>query len=498
MTKEKSSSPTSEEEDIGTVHFIKTSKGLFPLKLLKQAEIKPRTTQIAEKRWLREHGLMPHPFAVEGLLHLEENSSYFDACVRQIAQDVVGQGWEIKARDGVKEPDEAKRQEIKDFLLDPNETDEDITDIIKKAMVDWGSIGWWGLEIERDPPLDGEIIGLWQLPAHTLYVHEDKERYAQCRNGKRVWFRKFASALQISSKTGNEIKGKENIAHELIYQFEYYQRSDYYGRPNIFPAVGSVIGLIGIREFNLAFFENYGIPAALVILKGRWSVEAARQITNFMDVEIKGSSNAHKTLVLKPPANGEVSFEPLVTEVKEAGFKLYLKILRDEVLSAYKMPPYRIGIAETGALGGSTAAESTRIYAESIIAPLKTSTGRIITNKILRDGKGEKDFYFEWNKLDTRDVDALVKRLQILFMMGAVTPNQIRRELGWEPRKDPLGDQYYIAANFLEVGQESIEKREGMLTAALEDLAGKVTTIIDSEKNLKQKYQEIISEKEET
>jgi PBSX family phage portal protein len=494
--KEKSLSQTSEQDE-GKVYFIKTDKGLFPLSVLRGAEKKPKTEQIKPKKWLTEHGMVPHPFNVDGLLTLEENSSYFDACVRQIAQDVVGQGWEIKVKEGVKEHKEEDRQRVKDFLLDPNETDEDITDIIKKAMVDWGSVGWWGLEVERDPPIEGKVIGLWQIPAHTLYINEDMMRYAQLRNAKRVWFTKYGSGLRISSKTGKEVKGKKNLAHELIYQFEYYQKSDYYGRPNILPAVGAVMGLIGVRDYNLAFFDNYGVPAALVVLTGRWSAEAARQITNFLDVEIKGSSNAHKTLVLKPPANGKVEWKPLNVKTEEAGFKLYLKILRDEVLSAYKMPPYRIGIAETGSLGGSIAGESTKIYAQSIIQPLKMLTGRIITNKVVRDGLDIKDFYFEWNKLDTRDHDALVKRLQILFMMGAVTPNQIRKEMGWEPRKDPEGNQYYIAANFLPAGEESVEKREAIMMAALEELGGKIQTFIDSDQEGKERFNQIINEGKE-
>jgi len=494
-TKEKSLSP----EDGGKVYYVKTTKGLFPLSsLLKAASNKKKvkTQQLRSKRWLSERSLVPHPFSTTGLLYLEENSCYFDACVRQIAEDVVGQGWELKAKEGREGASKQDQERAIDFLTDPNETDEDIGDIIKKAVIDWGSIGWWALETEKDPPIDGRLIGLWHLPAHTVWVHKSKDKYAQIREGERVWFSRYGSGLRISSKTGNEIKGSENIAHELIFQVEYYQRSDYYGRPNILSAIGSVIGLIGVRDFNLAFFENYGVPTQLIILKGRWSAAAARQITNFLDVEVRGTSNAHKTLVLKPPAEGEVEVKPLATEIKEASFRFYQKMLRDEILSAYRMPPYRIGIAETGSLGGSTAAEATKIYVSSIIEPLKRLTGRIITNKLIRDGLGVNDYTFEWKKLDTRDQDALVKRLQLQFMMGSVNPNEVRRELGREPRKDPEAEQYYVAANYVAIGSEELEKREATVMNTLEQLAAQIQGLSEADQKTRETFDRILSEEE--
>ena len=489
--------PKPEEAESGQVFFVKTTKGIFPLshiqkgeRLSKKEENKRRSKQRKQEAWLRDQGLVQHPLSVSGLLYLQENSIYFDACVRQIAVDVVGQGWDVKIKEG-KKHDEKLRQQIVDFLMDPNDTDEDISDIIKKAVIDWGTIGWWALEVGRDDPPDGEVTGLWHIPAHTIWRHKDKLRFVQIRNDKRVWFAKFNEGLAISSKTGEETGNEEEMAHEIIFQAEYYQKSDYYGRPNILPAVSAAVGLIGARDYNLAFFENYGIPTAMIILEGRWSSEAARQIVNFLDVEVKGSANAHKTIVLKPPAEGKVTHIPMMQEAKEASFKGYYKMMRDEILAAYKMPPYRIGIAEQGSLGGSTAAEHTKIYASSIIQPLKNKTAKTIT-KLIQKGLGQDIYYFEWGKLDTRDMDAYVKRLQLEFMMGAMSPNDVRRELGKEPRQDPAGDQYYVAANYVPVGEENVEKREQLAVSALENLAAKVEEAI-----AKGNLPEVIGNKEE-
>ena len=212
MTKEKSLSD--DKIEFGEV-FVATDKGLFPFDVLKQAQKKPasKTAQIKEEHWAVEHGLIPHPFAVEEFLAMQDNCGYFDACVRQIASDVIGQGWKlIPVKEGV--TDEKEKDAITEFLLDPNgDSDEDISDITEKVVIDWGGIGWWALEVERE---DGKVIGIWHTPAHTIKVHKTKLKYCQTRSRKKQWFKKFGSDENISSATGEAIKTRRYFAHEMI------------------------------------------------------------------------------------------------------------------------------------------------------------------------------------------------------------------------------------------------------------------------------------------
>jgi PBSX family phage portal protein len=461
--------------EIGQV-FVATDKGLFPFEILKKSETgrTSKSQQLKEDDWVAEHGLMPHPYDVDEFLAMQESCSYFDACIRQIASDVIGQGWQlVPVKDGVE--DEKEKDEITEFLLDPTpDSDEDISDIVEKVVIDWGLVGFWALEVSRDK---GDLVnGLWHVPAHTIRVHRDKMKYCQTLNNKHVWFSKFGSKESLSAATGGSVKTSVRWANEMIFGVRYYPKSEYYGIPAILPAAASVFGLLGIRNYNLAFFENYGVPQALVILKGRWNVESAKEITDFIDIEIRGSSNAHKTLVLRPPKDGDIEWTPLGTKIDEAGFQVYIKTLQQDVLSAYKMPPYRIGIAVMGALGGSTAEEMTKIYGNSIVAPLKKTSGKTITKKIIRQGKGLKLYRFEWNPLDTRDLDALTKRLQTLVSIGAMTPSMAAVEVG-KPSYE-AGNQYFVAANYVPIGEESLEKREGIMTAELERLKGMIEEAI--------------------
>jgi len=480
---EKAKSTTRGKKKLGKVHYIKTTKGLFPLSVLYKAEKRSSKQLKEEQRFLSDKGLKPLPFSVDGLMSLQENCTYFDSCVKQIAKDVVGQGWTLtEATEDVSEAElEEQKKKAKEFLEDPNEEEEEaIEDIIEKCIIDWGVVGWFAIEVSRDP-VTNEVNGLWHIPAHTIRVHKSKKLFCQVRDGKYRWFKKIGVEKNYDADTGEPVTGKagKNLANEIIYYKNYYPRSSYYGAPNILPAVGAAKALIGVRDYNLSFFENYGIPAAIVTLEGDWEENSAKYINNFLDVQIRGSDNAHKTLVLELPTGGTLTWKPLSVEVKEGSFTVYYKQSRDEILSAYKMPPYRIGLAETGSLGGSTAKEMTPIYINSTVAPLQKAVNRIITKSILHKGLNCEHVDFQFNKIDTRDLDSEVKRWQMLFSLGAINVNYIRDKLNLE--KVDHGDDYYIASNYLPVGEESLTRRE----ASIEELNMKVNEIIEEYKKSK-------------
>jgi capsid portal protein len=389
-----------------------------------------------------------------------ENCSFFDACVRQIAKDVAGQDWTLQLRDETKKDSPEETKKIKFLLDDPNTDDDSLTDIFERCIVDWGVIGWWGIEVTRGT--DGEVNGLYHLPARTFWIHKDGNKFCQLIGVKKVWFKRFGYDAYVHRDTGIEATkshGKDE-ANELIYYRNYYAKSSWYGAPNIIAAIGPVKGLIGIRDYNLSFFENYGIPAGLVILKGKWSEEAAKQISDFIDTEIKGSENAHKTIVLNPPAMGEVEWKPLIVEIKEGHFKLYFKQLRDEVLVCYRMPPYRIGIAETGSLGGGTSAESTPIYVGSVVNPLKNIINFIMSEKIIAEGLSCESYWFKLGELDIRDLTRLIDQAEKLFGMGALTRNGVCDMTGQNriTKEAGGGDDYFISTQYAPLGEASVTK----------------------------------------
>jgi len=470
--------------------LIATDKGVFPISKLQaeaKAEQKAESKQLEEQLlFLTENNLVPYPFEAANLLELKDNCSYFDSCVKQIAKDVVGQGWKLELREGKKDAPSEKERILKFIENCGGDRDETFEQTLERGIIDWGCIGWWGWEVGRAAKgkEKGNVNGFWHVPAQTFYVHKDHDKYCQKRGDKQAWFKRFGIEGDISLADGKpiteEIETAEKAdpeakkivrANELIYYRNYYPQSDYYGAPNILSAIGAVMGLIGTRDYNLAFFENYGIPAALIVLKGQWDKETAKQISDFIDVEIKGSDNAHKTMCIHPSKDSTFEYIKLGVEIKEGSFKLYRKGLQEEVLVVYKMPPQRIGVPETGALGGTTVSEAKKIYAQSVIAPLEETVERLVTKKLFVQGLKAETYMFKLNEINLDDLDAEAERDVKYFGMGALTPNQILKRQGKEPY--PEGNQYYVGSAFIPVGEEPMEKSAAILEAVKLVLKGK-------------------------
>lgn len=517
---------------VGKVYrYVATDRGLVPWSRLQKSTIRKSRAEAraasqqrdVETSYMADRGLVVPPLNAAGLLALMDNCSPFDACLRQIARDVAGQGWAVKPIDPNQKEEEfvVAQKLISDFLSDPNTAEDEVSDIIERLVIDWNLVGMMAMEVVRekvkvtqstvdesgepvpDTTNEGEVSGivngLYHVPAHTIRAHRDGKKFCSIQGTTYTWFKRFGYEKDVDANTGEEREpGAESNspgrpfmpANEIIVLLNYYPLSKYYGAPPILSAVGSVKALIGIRDYNLAFFENYGVPAALVTLEGEWDEEEVKALSDFIDVEIKGSNNAHKTLVINPPEGGKITWTPLVTEMKEGSFKLYFKQLRDEVLVCFRMPPYRIGIEETGSLGGNIASEATRIYIDSTVNPIKKTINRIFSLKIVRDGFGATGLKFELGALDIRDLNAILDRGLKMFGVGAKTRNQIRRDMGEEPidpKTDPTADKYYIATNYKEIGAEETAEEATLQLAAMEGAFAKLQSDIREavEKTLK-------------
>ena len=106
-----------DESWVTTAAYVQTTKGLYPFSILKAAEKKEekaKSKQLREEQlWLEQNDLVALPFEASSLLSLKDNCGYFDACVKQIAKDVIGQGWRLELREGKKENNQEKEKILK-------------------------------------------------------------------------------------------------------------------------------------------------------------------------------------------------------------------------------------------------------------------------------------------------------------------------------------------------------------------------------------------------
>jgi len=406
--------------------------------------------------------------------HMEANT-YHARAVRTKAQDVAGQGWELLP--AVDNPSDEQRDRVIEFFAS---LDEDISETLIQAMTDRESIGWLSIEIvreEKEP--DGPIVIVKNIPSHTMRAHQDGKRFVQKRGSRQVWFKAAGLVdIDVDKRTGHlhetgELE-PEDRANEVMWNNIYTARSDVYGVPDHIPAVGAILGDIARRDYNIVFFENFGVPAYAVMISGDYDpgapvddndktqadIDAGATQSGPMKTplhrQIEGhlqeiAANPHSVLLLGIPSSDggdvKISFEKLAVEVKEASFRLYRMDNLKEVLSAHAVPPYRAGIAEQGSLGGNVAEQTDKIYRDSVLTPRQGMLERLLNRYVL--GSMEiTDWTFNLVAIDVEDELLELELAILLFTHGGLTPNDLIRNFGvrygTEPSEDPAMDAHYI------------------------------------------------------
>jgi len=398
-------------------------------------------------------GLVEPLYNIEALAELLEINTFHYRAVKTKARDIAGLGWSLVPKEGVDTPSQEQREIAKEFIENCNPT-KTFSEVCDMVMVDHEATGNGYFEVIRDA--DGEtVMGLEHIPAHTMRAHKDMKRYVHARGKNKIWFKQFGYDQDVNKDTGaiSELGSLtvEERATEILHLKNYTSRSDYYGVPDILPALSAILGDRERQEYNISFFDNHAIPAYAVTVSGAdLDEETEKQIQKFFQQDVKKSN--HSTLVLTAkPAEGEYNappvefnFQALSTDTKEASFRMFRQDNRDEILSAHGVPPYRAGITIEGQMGGSSAAESTEIYKQSVVKPKQEILESRINRFILQEGLEITDWLFVLAEIDTRDEDREIDRQEKLFKMGYYSPNMLREERGDERVEDPSMDMFFI------------------------------------------------------
>ena len=382
---------------------------------------------------------------------LELNTYHMRAC-KQKSLDIAGKGWELIAEKD--NPNLAQKTKVEEFF---DKQDTIIEETFRRSQMDIEAVGYSGVEVVREAnSFDGEVALINHLPAYTLRVHEGGYKYCQKWNNKKVWFRDFEYEKDIDKDSGDEKEANSldssKRGTEIYWMINYFPRSTFYGISDIVPAIGAITGDISRRDYNISFFSNYGIPAYMVYITGDFDPGTEDPTTKMTPLETAISDkfkelakNPQSVMIVAVPKKdnsmGEVKIEikPISTEIKEASFRMYRIDNRDEVITAHGVPPYRLGIFETGQLSGNLGKESTIIYNDSIIIP-KQKLFEEFMNFYVFPTLGITDWRWELVSIDTRDEDLEIDRCIKLIDKGMMTPNQGIAHVGNRYRLEQVED----------------------------------------------------------
>lgn len=415
-----------------------------------------------------EFGLVEPLYQPEYLLNLAEVNTYHDICCDTKAQDIGGLGWKlIPLTDN---PSEADKETLTQFF---NRVFLD--NPITKAQSDKEQLGYCSIELVREGNQpQGMPYNLYHVPAHTIRIHKDHNRFCQKMGSNYAWFRLVGTNKDtpITATGGGAVTEETNpetsLATEIIWNINHTSRSSYYGRPRAIPAIRAIFGHVSLMDYNISFFKNYGVPAYAVFVSGNYSDELVDTEDPSKGTKLQESirerfydiqNNPHSTMVFSVPSDDsegkvEIKFERLSVETKEASFQLYRSDNRDEIITAHRMDPYRVGININGPLGGNAADVSRRNYKSSVQTPEQKTWENLINTHIIVDGFGIVDWRFELISFDLEDEDQELSLVQGVFGLGAMTPNQVIEKygerLGLETVDHPLMNSHYMGGVALE------------------------------------------------
>lgn len=453
--------------------FISTNRGLIlPFKQLEKFKIEKSSKQIKEtKAFLGKNQLITRPYSPYNFIKIISRMPLLSAGIKIIAEDVSSDGWSLIKKTEKEDPEEKKI--LEDFLNHPN-NDKVISlkDIIKFLVISRLSLGDSALEVIRR--VNGRVCEIYPLNPKNVYLTKKDEngerKYCQKLGMDQAWFVPFGSLKlkNVNAKTGKE--GSYSLkarANELIYSKENNLESDYYGVPSWMSGTGSILTWIASQEFNLSFFTNSGIPDYVIILtseKGSnasWDDDSVKKITNYLQSEIKGPGNYHRTMTLQLPDGGKAEFKALQVEKREGSFILLSRGLEQDVLSVLHIPPYKVSrFDKAGSLNTDVVGRSLADYASNVIEPAQCEYENLINNLLIPGILGRGSLYkFKLNDMSLLGLKEKVEVYTKLFACGSLTPNELI-ELTGVGEKFHTGNSHYISSNYVEIEDSQLSKRE--------------------------------------
>lgn len=341
---------------------------------------------------------------------------------RKLIQKAVGDA--VKG-DKVRSKLQNEQDRLND-LLDSFNEEQSFMETMIRIWLDVLTTGNGYMEIGRTN--GGKVGYIGHVPSTTVRVRRLRDGFVQHVLNIGTFFKQFGT------DTEDPLFGDPN-PNEMIHFKMYSPTSTYYGVPPSVSALSAIIGDKFAKEYNIDYFENKAIPRYAIILKGvKLSEKSKRELINYFRNEVKGKN--HGTLVVPLPAtigpNGaDIKFEKLEADIQDSSFDQYRAANRDEIISAYRLPPTKVGVYTNANLAISRDADKT--FKAQVLGPDQTLVEKKL-NKII---KTFSDLYeISLEQLDINDDETMSRIYDRYARIGAMFPNEIREAAKIGPAYD--------------------------------------------------------------
>jgi len=432
------------------------------------------------------------PYDPDQLALLLDQNTVHAACCRAKAADVSGSGYTISTVEGA-QPDDPRiieaRQTLLRFLNFPCPHSKiAFQSFLYKLWLDYLSIGWGTYEVLRSG--SGLVAGFEYVPARTVRVHRDRDKYVQIRGNKKVYFVPFGSKVVMTKDPPNDEWGQldpnvylefandlfinpetgepdptldwSDAANELVFIPNPHPSCDDYGIPEGVTALGAMAAQGYEERYNLNFFERDCVPRLVIIKEtqpregGAFAsmpivtadddvqsegADVQNLIEQFFNEELSGETRS--ILYLESDAGERWRIEKLSPEGMDAHFMEYREKNTKEILLAHRMTPSQIGIVDEPHLGSTSGYSQAEQYKERVINPMQRTLSTV-QNTMISEGLLIHGISLTLAEIDIRDYDIISKVHARYLDRAVLSVNEVREDL---PGKEaiPGGDLHRMA-----------------------------------------------------
>lgn len=273
------------------------------------------------------------------------------------------------------------------------------------------------------------------LSLGTKFFQKRFRRFVQIIGTKKVFFKQFGDPRIIDKRTGEVAENLEPKfrANELFHFKIESRRRTPYGMPRF---TGNIISIKGSRqadETNIITLMNNNIPSFAILANGGMLTQGSvDRIREFVDTQIKGSSNYSKWLILEgesthdglsSPNSIKIEIVPLTrAQHQDMLWQSYDENNAKKLRRNFRIAPILIGASEN--YDRATAQVSEALTEKYVFNPEREEIDREI-NKILL-AQGIRFWVFKSNSPNVTNDDDLVRILTGSERSGALTPRIAR------------------------------------------------------------------------
>lgn len=364
-------------------------------------------------------GTVDRDSSMDELLGVYLTCTWSSTCVDAIARTITAGGLTVAPdqmdADDEEEPVPPHEVERIQGLLDYCNPTDDIRQLMRRVITDalifadsFTEVTW----------LYGEPVALWPLDCQTMHVITDEHGNVGKLNPQTG---KLVGYVQTTD-TGRRV---EFEPHEII-----HVKMD---------APGASIYGVSPTQKALVPIKTWLFAAGLVketMKKG----DPPRLHTDWPlsvpDAEVRKAAQQYASRNLGPKNIGnqyETKGNAQVKELSVNKLDFWLAVkneARDEILSAYGVPPSKAGVIESGNLGGGTGTEQDKTFRVNTCGPVEELVLEKFTFALCYQAFGVKDWRIKFGEVDWRD-DLVVEQIRDIRVRNASwTFNRYRRDIG--------------------------------------------------------------------